>query len=239
MIVNTGRKASSQKIHLHFKSGNVSPLEDVPTTVSYFHAAAVYNNTMFITGIGENLNEIWKYNFSSGWRRCGSLVEGRYFHCAEFIDETLYICGGSKPKNSFDSVMNYVEAYNAVTEKSIAVGQLKIGCDCSDCVAYKGSIYVFGGVDNARKRLNCVQVFNPVEETCTLLSTPIPRPITHMRALSWNDYAILLRRDTCFVLDFENNTWQEKELFKADSEAGRFGAVLENERIFIISSYSR
>src|SRR6218665_547565 len=60
-----------------------------------------------------------------------------------------------------------------------------------------------------------------------------------MGVLSWNDYAILLGRDTCFVLDFENNTWQEKELFKADSEAGRFGAVLENERIFIISSYSR
>jgi len=236
MIVNTGRKASSQKIHLHFKSGNVSPLEDVPTTVSYFPAAAVYNNTMFITGIGENLNEIWKFNFSSGWRRCGSLVQGRQSHCAEFIDETLYICGGNN--KTYNSVINHVEAYNAVTEKSIAVGQLKIGSFRSDCVAYKGSIYVFGGIDDDVKLLDCVQVFNPVEKTCTLLSTPIPRPIAYMRALSWNDHAILLDLNTCFVLDFENNTWQEREQFKADSKDWRFGAVLEDDRIFIISGCS-
>src|SRR6218665_3817504 len=99
----------------------VSLLEDVPTTVTYFPAVAVYNNTMFITGIGKNLNEIWKYNFASGWRRCGSLVQGRHCHCAEFIDETLYICGGSK---STGRVMDNIEAYNAKTEKSIAVGQL-------------------------------------------------------------------------------------------------------------------
>jgi len=236
MMVRTGLKFSMQKIQLHSKSDNVSPLEDVPTKVWCFHAAAVYNNTMFITGIGEELNQIWKYNFSSGWRSCGSLVPGRQCHCAEFIDETLYICGGNN--KTYNSVMSYVEAYNAVTEKSIAVAQLIIGCDCSDCVAYKGSIYVFGGRDKDAKRLDCVQVFNPIEKICTLLSTPIPRPIAHMRALSWNGCAILLGRDTCFVLDFESNTWQEREQFKADTEAGRFGTVLENERIFIISGCS-
>src|SRR6218665_356676 len=236
MIIEDENKVSSQKIHLHCRSDNVSPLEDVPTTVRFFPAAAVYNNTMFITGIGENLNEIWKFNFSSGWRRCGSLVQGRHCHCTEFIDETVYICGGNN--KIFNRVVNDIEAYNAATEKSIGVSKLIIGSFSSDCVAYKGSLYVFGGLAKGRKLLDCVQVFNPVEKTCTLLSTPIPRPISYIRAMSWNDYAILLGEDTCFVLDFENKNWQEREQFKTDAEAWRFGAVLENERIFIISGCS-
>jgi len=234
MTVKVGYTLSSHKINLHSKSDKVSPIEKVPTTVQTFPAAAVYNNTMFLAGIGENLNEIWKFNFSSGWIRCGSLVQGRQCHCAEFIDETLYICGGSKSKELSGSVINNVEAYNAVTEKSTEVGQLKTGCDCSDCVAYKGSIYVFGGIDNDWNRLDCVQVVNPVEKTCTLLSAPIPRPIANMRALLWSDYTILFGRDACFVLDLENKIWHERKQFKTDSEATRFGAVLENERIFII-----
>src|SRR6218665_1049373 len=216
----------------------VSLLEDVPTTVTYFPAVAVYNNTMFITGIGKNLNEIWKYNFSSGWIRCGSLVQGRHGHCAEFINETLYISGGSKQTHGMPILTNHVEAYNAVTGKSVEVGQLKIGSDRSDCVAYKGSIYVFGGLDKDQKWLNCVQVFNPVETKCTLLSIPIPSSIAYMRALSWKDYAILLGRDTCYVLDFENMTWHERKQFKTDSAAHYFVTIVENERIFIIQSYS-
>ena len=113
MIIEDENKVSSQKIHLHCRSDNVSPIEEVPTTMTYLPAAAVYNNTMFITGIGENINEIWKYNFSSGWRRCGSLVQGRLCHCTEFIDETLYICGGND--KTYNSVINHIEAYNAVT----------------------------------------------------------------------------------------------------------------------------
>src|SRR6218665_955793 len=235
MIAKAGsNETTSRKINLHCKSDNVSMIEHLPTTLRSYPASAVYNNTMFLTGMGEKLNEIWKFNFSTGWRRCGSLVQGRHCHCAEFIDETSYTCGGSKPKQSFGGVINSVEAYNAVTEKTIEVGHLGIGCLLADCVAYKGSIYVFGGMDNDQSRLNCVQVFNPVEKTSTLLSTPIPCPIAHMRALLWNDYAILLGRDTSFILDFENQTWQERKQFKTDTQADYFGAVIENERIFII-----
>ena len=101
MIPETRLSVPSYKINLHCKSDNVSLIEDLPTTVQSFPASAVYNNTVFITGNGDCCNEIWKFNFSFSWKRCGSLVQGRQRHCSEFIDETLYICGGNKPKGFF------------------------------------------------------------------------------------------------------------------------------------------
>jgi len=231
LIANDGR-FSSHKINLHSNSDKVSPMQHGPTTGKSFPDVAFYNNAMFITGVGNVLDEIWRYNFTSGWKQCGSLVHGRRFHCSEFVGDTLYICGGSSGK--IPGAMNHVEAYNAVTEKSIALGQLITGSDWASCVAYKGSIYVFGGFDKGCRPLNCVQVFDPVEKTCTLLSTPLPRPVAHMRALSWNAYAILLDSNTCFVFDFDSGTWEERKEFKADAETANFGMVHDNGRIFII-----
>ena len=46
------------------------------------------------------------------------------------------------------------------------------------------------------------------------------------------DICILLGRDTCFIFNFETETWQERKQFKTD--VIHFGLVLENERIFVI-----
>src|SRR6218665_1506433 len=241
MLTSNRPEFSAHRINLLCQSDNVSTMKDVPTTVRSFPAAAVYNNTMFIIGIGKWFRDIWKYNFASGWSKGGSLVQGRQHHCAEFLGETLYICGGFTPM--FPSFLylsgngvltNHVEAYNAVTEESSGIGQLSIGVKWAACAAYKSSIYVFGGLDQGRKWLNCVQVINPVEQTCTLLSTPIPCPLANIRALSWNAYAILLNSNTCFIFDFDSRTWEERKQLQMGAGSADFGIVLENERIFII-----
>ena len=128
--------------------------------------------------------------------------------------------------------MDIIEEYKATTEESTVVGQLQFGSKLAASVVYKGSIYVFGGLDEDLKSLNCVQVFNPVERTCTLLSTPLPRPKAYMHAVLWETYAILVGFETCFIFDFEVSTWQEREQLKADSNC--FGLVLQTERVFLI-----
>lgn len=129
-------------------------------------------------------------------------------------------------------VMDTIESYNALTEKSRMVGQLRFGSKCAACIGYQGSVYVFGGIDTNFKLLDCVQVFSPGERTCTLLSTRIPRPCAGLQAVLWKIYAILVSCETCFVFDFLGKTWQERKQFKADATI--FGLTLQNERVFII-----
>src|SRR5688572_29080918 len=93
------------KINL-LRPNEISTQEQIPTKMQNEVFAAVYCNTMYVTGIGENNDEIWKYKEISGWMKCSSLVQGRSRHSAAFINEVLYICGGFVDSNNnvLDSV---------------------------------------------------------------------------------------------------------------------------------------
>ena len=220
----------SNQINLHLlgQRGIIFSFQNAPVSVDPYHAIAVYENTMFIIGLGEADNEIWKFDLTSGWNKCGSLVDGKQYHCAAFLEETLYICGGEKR----DVVMDSIEAYNVLTEQSTVVGQLKFGSKTAACVAYKGSIYVFGGEDKDKKALDCVQVYSPVDKICTLLSTSMPHSETFLRSMLWGSYAILLNNSSCFIFDIEKKTFHERNQFKTD--VTYFQPVLINEQIFVI-----
>lgn len=98
--------------------------------------AAVYCNTIYVTGIGDNCDEIWSYNIVSNWTQCASLIQGRRGHSAGFIDEVLYICGGFV--DSTKNVLDSVEAFNAITDKCTAVGKLVHGVrNSGNCTPYK------------------------------------------------------------------------------------------------------
>ena len=103
--------------------------------------SAVYNNTMNVTGIGDNYDEIWKYNKSFSWIQCASLVQGQCSHSAAFIGETLYISGGFVDSTKF--FLNSVEAFNRVTNtcKCTAVGKLVYSIHMSGyCVPIRSSV---------------------------------------------------------------------------------------------------
>ncbi len=61
-----------------------------------------------------------------------------------------------------------------------------------------------------------VQKYDTVQQTCTLMSNAMPRPYHLMRAVLWETSAILLGHDTCFIYNFETQTWQERKQFKTD-----------------------
>src|SRR6218665_2080143 len=132
-------------------------------------SAAIYDNTVYVTGIGVENNEIWKYNQTFGWKQCASLVRGgRWSHSAAFIDEVLYICGGFA---IFNRLIDSVEAYNAVTNKCTKVGKLVHAVNLTgNCVPYRCSLYIFGGLDKSSNPVSYVQVYNTKENTCTLIS---------------------------------------------------------------------
>jgi len=192
---------------------------------------AVYCNTMYASGLGVNADEIWKYNESSGWVKCGTLVHGRRKHSAAFIDEVLYICGGTI--HSHELFLDSVEAFNAVTDKCHTVGKLVHCVQLSgNCVPFRSSLYIFGGKDIHYRDVSHVQVYNTTQNTCTLLTKPMPRPGCLMQAVLWETSAILVGQSTCFIFDLEEGTWQEREQFKTGVRY--FGLVRENERVFVI-----
>ena len=218
------------KINLHWPN-EISRQEEMPGRMQIEAVATVYCNTMYVSGLGYNTDAIWRYNVASGWKKCASLVQGRRRHSAVFIDEVLYICGGFVDSNQ--SVLDSVEAFNAITNKCQAVGKLAHCVQNSgNCVPFSGSLYIFGGADKDNMALNYVQMFNTKENTCCVLSRPMPRLNECMQAALWKTSVILLGHDTCLIFNLETETWQEREQFKPDVLF--FGSVVENERVFVI-----
>ena len=193
--------------------------------------ADVCQNTMYVAGIGVKYDEIWKYKKTLGWKQCASLVQGRRRHSAAFIDEVLYICGGFVESTKL--VLDSVEAYNAISNQCATVGKLVHGVQASsNCIPFRNSLYLFGGIDKDGNDVSHVQLYNTKESTCCLIPKPMPRPYRLMRAVLWETSVILLGSYACCIFDIEAEAWQEREQFKTD--VNDFGLVLENGRLFVI-----
>ena len=63
------------------------------------------------------------------------------------------------------------------------------------------------------------------------MPTAMPCAYNLLRAVLWNTSAILLGFYTCFIYDFEKQTWQEREQF--ETGVIQFGLVLHGERIYV------
>ena len=75
-------------------------------------------------------------------------------------------------------------------------------------------------------------MYNTKQNTCTLLTKPMPRPSSWTHAALWETSAILIGENTCFIFDFETETLQEREQFKAG--VVQFGLVLHDCKVFVI-----
>ena len=132
-------------------------------------AACVKDNMLYVTGVGRNCEDVWKYG-GSEWVQCGKMVQGRRGHCQAVVNSCIYICGGNSVKNK-NAVLNCIEKYDTNGHKSTKVDcQLQHAVDYSACLAYKGSVYIFGGRNNVQKNVDCVQMFNLLENTCSVVS---------------------------------------------------------------------
>jgi len=209
----------------------VTTLTAIPTKIQSSNSAVcVLNNNVYISvACGDRLVEAYTWNVMSGWIRCADMLTGRRHHCAAVVNTTLYVLGGRK--GSSDTTVSSVEGYNTLTNKWSSAGHLVHGVYCTACVTYKNSIYVFGGRDKENKAVSHVQVYNPAQESCTLMDQPMPSAHSHMRAVLWETSVILLGIYTCYIYNFETQTWQEREQFKTGVDY--FASALDNSTVYI------
>lgn len=209
----------------------VSDLPHIPETMEKEAAAATYDNTIYVTGLGINNADIWKYNLSCGWSKCASMAHGRRRHSVAFIEEVLYICGGFF--DAHESVLDSVEAFNVVRNECTTVGKLNQPIQASsNGLALERSIYIFGGKDKDRNSVIHGQVYNTEQNTCTVLSQAMPRASHLMRVALCDNYIVLIGGSTCFLFNLKTQTWHERQQFKTD--VVQFGLILQNGRIFVI-----
>lgn len=204
----------------------------VETMMRQSAAAAVYCNSLFVTGIGRNCDEIWRFSAtSSTWIRCASLVQDRRRHGVAFVDHVLYICSGYA---YFDeTVLDTVEAYDALCDECQIVGRLVFAVESSGiCISFRSSIYVFGGMDGNGKVVNRVQVYDTKSSTCTLLSKRMPMVYSLIRAAMWEKTVILLGRGGCCIYNLEADVWEKRNQFKTDADY--FGLTISNGLVFVI-----
>lgn len=219
---NADRQSPKEVRHRHLPS--------LPTPRMQPEAAAAVkeDDSFYVVGVGEQQDEIWKYDFGSGWTKSRRLIQSRARHCVNFVGSTLYICGGSVDQ----SVLCSVEGYDTLTNTCTRVGDLVVGVECATCIDYKGSIYVFGGAEGNGDSTSAVQVYNVVNNSCVLLKRSMPRAQSLMRAAVWKSFAILIGPVDSYLYDFETETWHERNQFQTGLI--HFGLILKDDRVFVI-----
>lgn len=194
--------------------------------------AAAYCNSLFVTGIGKECDEIWRFDANySDWKKCASLVQGRRRHSATFIECSLFICGGYLDSN--ESAIDSVEAYDTLNNRCVTAGTLAYAVQNSgNGVAFKASIYIFGGLGSDDEVVNTVQVYDTMLNTCSLLSKRLPVPKFNLRAAMWENSVILIGHNGCFKYDFDTDTLEVRNQFKTG--VAHFGLTVHNGNIFVI-----
>jgi len=236
--LNTGEKISQEMYRVSLQTPCLmTRLQDVPCKMEMEAAACVSSNVLFVTGIGSKSRFVYRWDPLSGWGRCGDLNEGRRRHCATFVGNTaLYVLGGYVDDS--DKILSSVEQYSPVTNKWLKVGDLLHPTECAACVSYRTFAYLFGGSSrepetNVEIDLDCVQLFDTATKTCSVLCRSLPQPERMLKAVLWQNMAILLNCRACIIFDLDEQTFQQRDAQYA-AGVSHFGLVLENQTIYII-----
>lgn len=205
----------------------------IPSMVRPEVAMATKSNMLYVCGVGEGTNEIWRFHLVSGWSLCGSLTHGRIRHCVSCVGDSLYVCGGFNETEG--KVLDSVEAFDVLSWKCLAVGQLSSSVQNACCISHNQLLYIFCGLNQNNVTMERIQVYDTTSNACRLLTRPIPNPFAPTkawRAVVFGKLVCLFSRWTCFLFDIEAETWKEKENLR--TEVDYFGLVSNNESIFVI-----
>ena len=160
---------------------------------------------------------------------CEDMPIRRRRHCLGLVESTLYALGGMVEGGS--AAMTSVVAYDTRANKWSTAGHLTHAVRSAACVAYMNSVYVFGGIDKDGKSLDHVQKYDTNPQNCVVLPNAMPQAQHSMRAVLWNNFAILIGSQACYVYNLDEQLWQERHQYKTDVEY--FGAAVVGEALFI------
>ena len=231
--LNNGYTIADNMYRIGLQSPNAVSCSDtvaLTSTIQVEAYACAYTNMMYVSGLGEKCQEIWRWESVSGWTRCGDLRLGRRKHCAAFTGSTMYVLGGYD--DSSERAMNSIEKLEVLTNRCSDSGSTSVAVHSAACVSYRNCIYIFGGADDSEKAVSHVQSFDTVSSECTLLQRTLPRPCGLMRAVMWESIAIIIGGDNCFLFNMDFQRCDEKRGFSTG--VSHFGFALENERLYVI-----
>lgn len=224
------------------REDHVGSLEAIPTAVRYESAACVpvSGNEVYVTGVGADRRETWKWKPEDGWTRCADMIQGRRRHCTTFVNKSMYVLGGmiGKPEEEEERILDSIEVYDTKTNKWTTVGRLKYTTCYAACVVHNDSVYVFGGRHQLDKKcLSSVQVFDTSSRKTAELSQRLPRCMQMLRSVKWDRFVLIIGKWNCVLFDLEKQSFQQRDRFAA--KVHQFGLTLENERVFLVGGHAK
>ena len=223
------------------REDDVRSSEAMPTKMRYESAACVpaSGDEVYVTGVGEDRKETWKWKPGDGWTRCADMIQGRRRQCATFVNNKMYVLGGmiGKPEEEEERILDSIEEYNTEADRWTAVGCLKHPTCYATCEVHNNSIYVFGGRHRLDKScLRSVQVFNIATNVTTELPESLSRPMQMLRSVTCGNHVLIMGKENCVLFDLNQQKFQQRDQFAA--QLRQFGLALENERVFLIGGHA-
>lgn len=204
-----------------------------PAVIQGASAACVMGDSLYAVGIGPGRKELWKMSAECGWVQCASMASGRSMHSVAVVGRTLYVVGGLL--DSVDVIHDGILSYNTQTNKWLLTSQLSIAVYGAACLAYKNSIYLFGGIMGDNQSSDRIQTYDVIQRHSSVNNRVMPEASSMLRAVLWQNKAIVIGQ-TSFIYDLENGTLQERKQFKINLV--QFGLCLHNQTLFIAGGFS-
>jgi len=173
-------------------------------------------NQAYITGVGENRKETWKWDPESGWKQCADMNQGRRRHCVAFGNSTsMYVLGGVDSDQEPWILLDSIEEYDVEANRWTEVARLMNPTCYAACVSHNNSIYVFGGRGDlfSKSSLRRVQVFNTTSRVFSELAQSLPRPMQMLRAVQWDRSVVIFGTHDCVTFDLELKTFRARHQF--------------------------
>lgn len=188
------------------KSVSTSAICKIPSQYNIEMASCVLNDVIYISGCGEDSDEIWKLDMNRAlWTQCCHMLEGRICHAmipGPANDGCIYIIGGYN--HSDDVVLGSVSLYDTAKNDTSYFGQLIKPTACCTAQFYDGMIYTFGGVTREDRPSPWIQVINIDTNTCTLLPIKLPIATNRLRSVLCVDRIIALGNNNSFIINIKN-----------------------------------
>ena len=194
---------------------------------------------LFLTGMGNNYNEIWRYTILLSWLQYPNLAVPRKFHSSVFVGSFLFSCGGLTGDN-FDIVTDSVECYNTgrdVVSKSKRRGRLACPVYQAAGVTHRNTIYLLfkrRSYNTTPSIVQFVQAYDTAIDQCSVYNCPpcLTSLSEFMVPTVCGGLIIFLGEKDCFLF----NTNLEMKLFaEYKTNVKQFAALVEDDSIFLFA----
>lgn len=216
-------------------------MQSFPESVGGTGFSACNSKTaVYVSGGSATPNSLYMFSVDENkWSELANMNEGRYAHATGYVQDKLYVLGGSSiATGTFDTVSS-IEKYDITSNTWSKVGNMAIPTFDSAFAVVRTQVLIFGGsiASMSGVYIKDIQSFDTVTNTCTKLYHNLPFTLSLAVACVQN-HDVYLTCPNGKIIHYNENTPPNVINQSKGSQLMGYATVYHNKAIYILGGYS-